>query len=136
MANMDQQRPTDARLKEVWRALLIADERLRRLADETGLTVQEIEKLSRDSCSPKPVGRPAAVWSERLSFAVDNAGPVPFHEKRSTIALRVVVERAADRSLKSDAAAYRKLIADHGDPTWSARARRTHERALRDAVKA
>lgn len=114
----------------------IADERARRLADETGLTVLEIEQMARDACAPGPVGRPPASWSDRLGFASDGSGSIPFHKKRSTIALRVVVERALDTSLKSDAAAYRKLIIKHGDPAWSARERRAHEQALKDALKA
>lgn len=136
LANMDQQRPTLARLREVGRALRIADVRARRLAAEAGLSVLEIERMARDACAPKPVGRPAACWSDRLCFAADSAGAIPFHTKRSTIALRVVVERAADRSLKSDAAACRKLIAEHGDPTWSPAERRAQEQALKDALKA
>lgn len=135
LANMDQQRPTDARLREVGRALRIADERARRLADETGLSIEAVEQLARAACASGPVGRPLSSWSERLSFAADGSGPILFHQKRSTIALRIIVERAADRSLTSDAAAYRKLITSHGDPTWSTRERSAHEQALKDAVK-
>ena len=114
----------------------LADQRARRLADETGLSIPEIERMALKACAPGTVGRPAANWSKRLGFASDNSGPIPFHEHRSTIALRVVVERALDPSLKSDAAAYRKLIAEHGDPTWSTRERRAQEQALKDALKA
>lgn len=135
LASMNQQRPTLARLKEVGRALRIADDRARRLAEETGLTTEEIEQLARAACASGPVGRPASRWPQRLGFAVDESGPIPFHLKRSTIALRIVVERAVGRSLKSDAAAYRKLVAEHGDPAWSARERSAHERALKDVVK-
>ena len=136
---MDQQQPTPARLMEVGRALRIADERARRLAAETGLSIREIEIMARAACArpePKPVGRPATCWSDRLGFASDGAGPVPFHSNRSTIALRVVVERAADCSLKSDADAYRKIATGHGNPDWTVHERRQCEQALKDAVKA
>lgn len=71
---MDQQSPSIARLKEVWRPLRIFEQRRQRLADELGLSVEDVERMVRAACEPKPVGGQAKKWSERLGRDGDPPG--------------------------------------------------------------
>lgn len=135
LTRMDQQSPSIARLKEVWRPLRIFEQRRQRLADELGLAVEDVERLVRKACEPKPVGGQAKNWSVEFGFGKDDDGPIPFHRKRSTIALRVAIERAMDPSLVSNAAVIRKLVAEHAQPGLSGRDRAARQQALKDALK-
>lgn len=119
----------------MWRSLRIFEQRRRRLADELGLSVAEVERIVREACEPKPVGGQPKNWSIEFGFGKDDDGPIPFHRKRSTIALRVVLERAMDPSLVSNAAVIRKLVAGHAQPGLSARDRVARQQSLKDALK-
>jgi len=135
LTSMDQQSSSIARLKEVWRSLRIFEQRRQRLADELGLSVAEVERMVRAACETKPVGGQPKNWSVEFGFGKDDDGPIPFHRKRSTIALRVAIERAMDPSLVSNAAVIRKLVAGHAQPGLSVRDRATRQQSLKDALK-
>lgn len=135
LASMDQQSPSIARLKEVWRPLRIFEQRRQRLAREHRLSVEEIDRMVREACEPKPVGGQVKDWSVDFGFGKDDDGPIPFHRKRSTIALRVALERAMDPSLVSNAAVIRKLVVEHAQPGLSVRDRATRQQSLKDALK-
>ncbi len=132
---MDQQSPSIARLKEVWRPLRIFEQRRQRLAAELDLSVEDVERMVRAACETKPVGGQPKNWSVEFGFGKDGDGPIPFHRKRSTIALRVAIERAMDPSLVSNASVIRKLVAEHAQPGLSVRDRATRQQSLKDALK-
>ena len=107
---MDQQSPSIARLKEVWRPLRIFEQRRQRLADELGLPVAEIERIVREKCAPRPVGAQPKKWAELLG----RDGDPPGHGTIAGIARAADWIGVLDPKISSRNAALRVIVSQYG----------------------
>lgn len=126
---MDQQSPSIARLKEVWRPLRIFEQRRQRLADELGLSVVEVERIVRAACEPKPVGGQPKKWAERLG----RDGDPPGDGTIDGIARAAEWIGVLDPKAQSANAAFRAIVAHHG--RLSGKDLEIEVQSLRHAVK-
>lgn len=113
LTSMDQQSPSIARLKEVWRPLRIFEQRRQRLADELGLSVEIVERMVREECEPKPVGGRPKNWAERLS----QDGEAPGDGKIGGIARVADWIGVLDPKVSSTNAALRIIVSQYGQLT-------------------
>lgn len=136
---MERNEPSPARLREVWLAQRLLAERTDRLAAELGISVDEVARQAAEygDAQVPPARRPGRPneWPQRLGYARDERGPVPFHLSHRTMALRVAIEAALDPTARKIDLC-RKIVNAHASPDLAPADRERTALAFKDSVKA